>query len=78
MIKKLNFISFLLFATLFIGLTTNTIANDEDNEDDEDYEIDKLKESDEYRNLPKILSCTGEGEGYRIAKSLLCQKDCFK
>jgi len=33
--KLLFFISFLLFATLFIGLTTNTIAN----EDDEDYEV---------------------------------------
>jgi len=43
--KKLLFIiSFLLFATLFIGLTTNTIAND----DDEDYEIGEIKEGNEY------------------------------
>ena len=41
---KLILISFLLFATIIIGFTTNTIANDDD---DEDYEIG-LEEGDEY------------------------------
>jgi len=42
--KKLIFISFLLFATVFIGLTTNTIAKDED---EDDYEVG-FDEGDEY------------------------------
>jgi hypothetical protein len=41
---KLILISFLLFATIIIGFTTNTIANDDD---DEDYEVG-LDEGDEY------------------------------
>ena len=45
---KIIFISFLLFATMIIGLTKNTIANDDGKEDDEDYEIGEIKEGDEY------------------------------
>jgi len=43
---KLIFISFLLFAIIIFGLTTNAIANDDD--DDEDYKIGEIKEGDEY------------------------------
>jgi len=63
-------ISFLHFPMLFIGLTVNKIANDEDKEDDEDYEIGEVKECDEYRNPPEILSFKDDGEGNKIAKSL--------